>query len=76
MSEVCELRAANGEPEVHCEGGACVFWRVVGHVGQGVGAGCAIQHYKLLGEEGVAAWLLSVKERLESVERSAMAEAG
>ena len=64
----CELKAAHG---VHapCDEQECVFWRVVGHLDVvEAGSGCAIQHFELLGDEGsdVVAWLLSVKERVES----------
>lgn len=66
MSGICELKAANsvlGEP---CGGGECPFWRVVGHLGAEEGAGCAIQHFALLGDDDLAAWLLSVKLRVEA----------
>ncbi len=77
MSDECKLRRANGEPDVHCDGGACVFWRALRHVHSGAdaGSGCAIQHYRLLGDERTAEWLLSVKSRYESIERRAIAEA-
>ena len=66
MSEHCELREANGLPEQHCDKEVCIFWRIAEHVGgPESGDGCAIQHYQLMGDEGVAAWLLSVKERLD-----------
>jgi hypothetical protein len=42
-----------------------VFWRIAGHLGAEEGEGCAIQYYELLGNDGVASWLLSVKERVE-----------
>ncbi|NTW28485.1 MAG: hypothetical protein HGA39_03875 [Coriobacteriia bacterium] len=64
MSENCKLREANGEPGRLCDGGACAFWRVVEHVNDESGSGCAIQHYELIGDTDVSAWLLSVKERL------------
>jgi hypothetical protein len=70
MGDVCDLRAANGEDGTHCDSEECSFWRVVAHVGGGSGAGCAIKHYELLGNDEVAAWLLSVKERLDSVEHA------
>ena len=44
---------------------------MLGHTGvhDGEGWGCAIQHFQLLeGGEEVAAWLLSVKRRVEGVE--------
>jgi len=65
MSDKCSLREANGLPEESCDREACVFWRAVGHLGEAPGEGCAIQHYKLLEQDGIAAWLLSVKDRIE-----------
>jgi hypothetical protein len=73
----CKLRAANGEPDVVCDGEFCTFWRVIDLIGvveQGEWSGCAIQHFALLdGGRDVAAWLLSVKQRVEA---EAKAEAG
>lgn len=67
MSDACELRAANGQPGVHCEGDRCVYWRVVEHVGLIESAdGCAIQHFGMLhGGDELDRWLLSVKDRVE-----------
>lgn len=65
MSGICELKAANGVTGEPCGGDECPFWRVVGHLGAEEGTGCAIQHYALLGDDEVAAWLLSVKLRVE-----------
>lgn len=65
MSENCELKAAHGAYGEPCAGATCVFWRVAGHLGTEAGEGCAIQHFELLGDTGVAAWLLSVKQRVE-----------
>ncbi len=71
MSEECELRKANGLPTQLCERGECIFWRVAEHVvGDQSVHGCAIQHYQLLGDESVARWLLSVKQRLERFVRT------
>lgn len=67
MDDICDLRAANGEAGTHCDGDECSFWRVAGPVAEGPGSGCAIKYYQLLGDESVAAWLLSVKERLDCV---------
>jgi len=67
MSEKCRLVEANGFPARSCDKGACVFWRAVGHLGGEPSEGCAIQHYELLGEEGVAQWLISVKQRVEGM---------
>jgi hypothetical protein len=68
MAGNCELREANGREATLCDEGSCVFWRAVDHIGETAGEGCAIQHYELLGDEGVATWLLSVKDRLEQVD--------
>ena len=67
MTKRCELRAVNGLPDVDCDRDECIYWRVAGHLGLAESeAGCAIQHFELLdGGEDVAAWLLTVKERLE-----------
>lgn len=61
----CKLRAANAGDVVNCDEEGCVFWRALEHLGSGVGEGCAIQHYQLLADDSVAAWLLTVKERVE-----------
>jgi hypothetical protein len=69
MDDICDLRAANGRDGEPCEGEECPFWRVVGHVGPvEPGTGCAIKHYQMLGDDELAAWLLSVKERIERLE--------
>ena len=65
MGEKCRLREANGLPATFCDKGACVFWRAVDHLGGEPSEGCAIQHYELLGDSGVADWLMSVKQRIE-----------
>jgi hypothetical protein len=69
MTEDCRLRAANGLDGVECDGPDCIYWRLVGHLGIAEGvddAGCAIQHFRMLdGGQEVAAWLMSVKRRLE-----------
>lgn len=65
----CSLRAANGRPGVPCDEDRCTYWRAVEHLDLGVREtpGCAIQFFNLLegGDGARAAWLLSVKERLE-----------
>lgn len=65
----CELRKAAGEGVLPCDGEDCVFWRLAGHLDlvERPDSGCAVQYFDLLGEGGsdVAAWLLSVKERVE-----------
>jgi hypothetical protein len=75
----CKLRAASGLSGVLCDAEFCTFWRVVDLIGVGEQddwSGCAIQHFELLdGGRDVAAWLLSVKERIEA-EARAEAEAG
>jgi len=50
----------------HCDEAKCVFWRALDHLGyEDDGEGCAIQHFELLGNEPLVAWLLSVKERVD-----------
>ena len=66
MRDICTLRKENGLPDEDCDREACVFWRAVGHLGEERGEGCAIEHFKMLGRDGIAEWLLSVKERLNS----------
>ena len=65
MSDICKLRQANKIANSHCEGERCVYWRAVENLGHASGSGCAVEYYEMLGEEGMAAWLLSVKERVE-----------
>lgn len=67
MSQECELRRANGMPGVDCDEEECIYWRVADHLGVAVYAdGCAIQHFELLDDGAeVAAWLLSLKQRVE-----------
>ena len=67
MTDKCELKMTHGI-EALCDEGDCVFWRVAGHLDLVENAeGCAIQYFELLGQDGleIAAWLLSVKNRLE-----------
>ena len=67
----CKLRAANGVPDVTCDGKGCTYWRLVDQLDltadDGDRSGCAIQHFALLAGENtcIATWLLSVKERVE-----------
>ena len=66
MDDQCELLNASGAPGLGCEQQACVFWRLVGHLGiSETGDGCAIQYFELL-DEGpeMVSWLLSVKQRV------------
>ncbi len=67
----CELKAANGTSGVACDEHECVYWRVVEQLGVPaalVPGECAVQHFSLLdGGSEIAAWLLSVKERVETV---------
>jgi len=65
MVDKCSLREANGLPAGACDKEECVFWRAIDHIGQEAGEGCAIQHFELLGQDGIAEWLLSVKDRIE-----------
>jgi len=65
VSENCELKAAHGVYGEPCAGATCLFWRAAGHLGDVQCEGCAIQHYELLGDTGIVAWLLSVKQRVE-----------
>ena len=69
MGDYCDLRNAHGDADARCDGDTCPFWRLVEHVDDAEGSGCAIKHYQLLGDERVAAWLLSVRERLERIEQ-------
>lgn len=68
MDDLCDLHAANGNIDEACQSEACPFWRIVEHVSQQPGSGCAIKHYQLLGEADLASWLLSVRERIEHLE--------
>jgi hypothetical protein len=68
MGDLCDLHAANGSVDEDCRSEACPFWRIVEHVSQPPGRGCAIKHFQLLGEEELAIWLLSVRERIERLE--------
>jgi hypothetical protein len=74
MSDLCDLHAANGNIDAKCEAQACPFWRVVEHVSELPAAGCAIKHYQLLGKDDIAAWLLSVRVRLERLEAEKCAD--
>ena len=67
MDDFCDLREANDEPGAHCDRERCTFWRLVEHVDGESGSGCAIKHFELLGNDEVAAWLLSVKKRVEGL---------
>jgi len=71
VGDYCDLRNANGDADARCEGDECPLWRLAGHVDDqtGSGSGCAVRHYQLLGDERVAEWLLSVRERLQRLER-------
>ena len=65
----CLLRSANGQLDAGCDGEECVYWRLVEQidvVAKPALQQCAIQYFQLLdrGAE-VAAWLLSVKQRVE-----------
>lgn len=70
MADECKLKLANDIAGESCNEEQCVYWRVAEHIGLNeVDGSCAIQHFQLLdGGTDVAAWLLSVKERLERVE--------
>ena len=67
MADECELRSANGMPGVDCDEDECIYWRVADHLGVAEYTdGCAIQHFELLDDgHEMAAWLLSVKDRVE-----------
>jgi hypothetical protein len=71
MSDRCELKAILAHGDVPCDEDGCTFWRAVEHIDVDVpGEGCAIQYFGLLeGGEEVAAWLLSVKQRVDGVLR-------
>lgn len=64
----CEISAANGITDRPCDMEACIYWRALSHLSTEDAPGCAIQHFSLLGDEGVARWLLTVKARYEQVE--------
>jgi len=64
--DICGLHATKNVVR-HCDEADCVFWRALDHLGyEEKGGGCAIQHFELLGDESLVAWLLSVKERVDS----------
>ena len=69
----CELRVANGRPDVGCDGEACLYWRSVEQVEPAAVAQpqeCAIQHFRMLdGGAEMATWLWSVKQRVESCDQ-------
>lgn len=69
----CKLRAANGTDGIPCDEGICTYWRVLEHLdlGEVPTDGCAVQYFGLLagGDSELAAWLLSVKERVEAQKR-------
>ena len=66
----CVLRAANARPGVGCDGEECIYWRSVEQVEPTAVVQpqeCAIRHFRMLdGGAEIAAWLLSVKQRVES----------
>jgi hypothetical protein len=68
MNGAAEPESTSTMHGAECAGGECISRRLLGHLGAPVGAGCAVEHYELLGDEQMAEWLLSVKERLEKVE--------
>jgi hypothetical protein len=65
----CDLLAAYDGTDRPCDGSACVYWRVLGHVGveKPEECGCAVRYFDLLAEEQprISAWLVSVKARFE-----------
>ncbi len=67
MSE-CKLREANGV-QSPCDTGSCPYWRVIEHldISGAPTEGCAVQYFGLLdgGNGELAAWLMSVKDRVE-----------
>lgn len=65
LGERCELVDANGDQDGLCDGAECVYRRALAHLGTPIETGCAIDHYRLLGDETRVKWLLSVKARLE-----------
>lgn len=64
----CDLEHANGIPGKPCLTETCLYWRVAGHLGVDEEvSGCAIKYFSLLDDGAeMAAWLLSVKRRVES----------
>lgn len=68
MAETCKLHQLHGVDDHLCDGETCLYWRVLSHLSEGdAEGGCGIQEYELLGDSRVAAWLLSVKQRIENV---------
>ena len=65
MAGECLLRAANGTPGTACDEERCAFWESIGMT-HGEGPACAVQRFGLLDadDKALAAWLLSVKERV------------
>lgn len=64
MGDRCELSEADGH-QASCDSEHCIYWRALSHLGTPVEEGCAIDHYRLIGDEARVKWLLSVKARLE-----------
>ncbi len=69
MSDTCKLEEAGTGRTLPCDGEACTFWRVVGHLGVAEEeSGCAVQYFELLeGGDEIASWLLSVKNRIDGI---------
>ena len=66
----CRLLTAHGGTDAPCAGSACVYWRVLGHVGveKPEDSGCAVRYFDLLADEQpeIASWLATVKARFEA----------
>ena len=58
IARECLLRRAAGQPGMACEETYCTFWRQLGAAGAEPHRTCAIQHFDMLGGEGVEVALL------------------
>jgi hypothetical protein len=72
--ERCDLREVALEVHLECDGEDCIYWRLLEHLDPDTErvSGCAIKNHRMLADEDpkVAAWLLSVKRRVEALEEA------
>jgi hypothetical protein len=59
---MCSLATTVGRPEA-CPEDACPFWEPGGAV---VGARCAVEELGVVRDDGLAAWLLELREKLRA----------